>query len=87
MSDSKRLSADAFLLLFAGLAGAACEKSAPPVSAEKPATQGSSVEAKSEPKIEAKEVEAPSAAPSGASKGCAPGGCAPGKCAGAGGQQ
>lgn len=86
--DSKSLSAEAWLTLFAGLSLAACEKSAPAVAAEvgqavASAAPRPSAAAKAGT-VSAREV--PSAASSAKAEtegGCAPGGCAPGKCGGA----
>jgi hypothetical protein len=82
--DSKSLSTEAFLALFAGLGLTACQKSSPEASAE--ATRGVVSAA---PVASVKAPAAPSArevpAPAGSAKaekegGCAPGGCAPGQC-------
>jgi hypothetical protein len=87
LSDPKRLTADAFLVLFAGLAVAACQKSTPEVTPEKAGDDKQAVAVTAAPKpsgtVEAKEVPAPAASGSAAGeKSCAAGGCAPGKCGG-----
>ncbi|MGC4088482.1 MAG: hypothetical protein QM756_11415 [Polyangiaceae bacterium] len=76
-SDSKRITRDALLALFAGLSLSACQKTEASATAEKVASSAPSAA----PALSAKEV--PKAAGSAeAEKGCAPGGCSPGACAG-----
>jgi hypothetical protein len=85
--DSKVLSAEALLTLFAGLALASCQKSSPELAAEvSQAAASGAPRASATPKsaaVGAREV--PSAAGSAKVEkegGCSPGGCAPGQCAG-----
>jgi hypothetical protein len=85
--DSKALSAEALLTLFAGLALASCQKSSPEVAAEvTQAAASAGPGASAAPKASAVGVrEVPSATSSAKGEkegGCAPGGCAPGQCAG-----
>lgn len=80
--DPKRITADALLLVFAGLSGSACDKTSSRATPEKSASPLATARPSPSSAVDAKEVEPP--APSGSAQmACAPGGCAPGKCGGA----
>lgn len=80
-SDSKRITRDALLALFAGLSLAGCHKTEAPATAEKPREPAA---ASSAPKlaVSATEIAKPAASQAEKEGGCAPGGCSPGACAG-----
>lgn len=80
-SDSKRLTREALLALFAGLSLSACSKSESTAAAEKPSQATAPSAAPAVPSVSATEL----AKPAGSAEkdgSCAPGGCSPGACGG-----
>ena len=77
-SDPKRVTREALLALFAGLALAACQKTEAAVTPEKPAASPGAPK----PGVSATEIAKPAASQNDKEGTCSPGGCSPGACGG-----
>ena len=78
-SDSKRITRDALLALFAGLSLAACQKTEAQATPEKP-RDPAAVPSAAKSGVSATEIAKPAASQGEKDGSCAPGGCSPGEC-------